>query len=412
MILVTHHSLEEEFMEKQLIEITGNFVSPGERARLVRLCISITGDVDAAEDLVQETLLEAWQHEHVLRDHARRTQWLSGIARNVCLRWLRKRGRDAAHLLDLHADQEAALPDLEDCLADDFDIDIELERKELVELLDRAMALLPPETRTVLIKRYVEESPLAQVADQLGINVSAVAMRLQRGKLALRRILATELRHEIAPYNLQPAVGDWEVTPLWCHYCGMNRLLGKRSPGEGKLLFKCPACSPGIGEVLSYNHLPVLKGVKGFKPLASRLLNWCDSYYWTALRSGSIPCLRCGRVLPVLISRPEDLPDWARTKDESPGLVWNQHERFVTIPCPSCFSSHRTTLEALVLCLPEGRQFLQAHPKIRILPRQQVEVDGHLAIVTRYESITASATLTAISVSETYKVLRIYGGSQ
>src|SRR6266567_3288194 len=74
----------------QLIEISNDLetVLPAERARLVRLCTTITGNGDVAEDLAQETLLEAWRHLHELRDPERRAQWLSGIARNVCLRFL------------------------------------------------------------------------------------------------------------------------------------------------------------------------------------------------------------------------------------------------------------------------------------------------------------------------------------
>ena len=36
-----------------------------ERSRLVGLCARITGDVDIAEDLAQETLLEAWRHQQI-----------------------------------------------------------------------------------------------------------------------------------------------------------------------------------------------------------------------------------------------------------------------------------------------------------------------------------------------------------
>src|SRR6266852_3569152 len=87
-------------MEKQTIEATGTFISPEERARLVKFCARITKNVDAAEDLAQETLLEAWRNEHTLRDAERRGPWLLGIARNICLRWLRTHGRDTAHLIN------------------------------------------------------------------------------------------------------------------------------------------------------------------------------------------------------------------------------------------------------------------------------------------------------------------------
>lgn len=78
------------------IQTTSSFISPQEHARLVRLCATITGSSEAAEDLAQETLLEAWRHLEGLRDPEKRSQWLSGIARNVCLRWKRKQDISAS----------------------------------------------------------------------------------------------------------------------------------------------------------------------------------------------------------------------------------------------------------------------------------------------------------------------------
>ena len=66
----------------------------GERARLVRLCAQLTGDTQAAEDLAQETLVEAWRCLAKLRTPDGLAPWLTAIARNVCLRWGRARGRD------------------------------------------------------------------------------------------------------------------------------------------------------------------------------------------------------------------------------------------------------------------------------------------------------------------------------
>ncbi len=57
-------------MVPDLVNTSGGLETalPFERARLVRLCAKLTGDVDAAEDLAQETLFEAWRHAHKLRD--------------------------------------------------------------------------------------------------------------------------------------------------------------------------------------------------------------------------------------------------------------------------------------------------------------------------------------------------------
>jgi RNA polymerase sigma-70 factor (ECF subfamily) len=171
-----------------------------ERARLVRLCVCLTGNSDAAEDLAQETLVEAWRHAHKLHDPSGREQWLAAIARNVCRRWLRAHGRERARRAYERLDTNAAEP--VDGPADELDVEVDLERHELARLLDRALALLPPVTRQVLIESYVEESPQAEVAARLRLSEGAVAMRLHRGKLALRRVLATELAQEASAYGL------------------------------------------------------------------------------------------------------------------------------------------------------------------------------------------------------------------
>src|SRR5512133_3150087 len=74
-------------------------VLPSEWPRLVRLCAHFTGDRDAAEDLAQETLIEAWRHQDRLYDWQGYSSWLSAIARNLSLRWIRQRGREQARLV-------------------------------------------------------------------------------------------------------------------------------------------------------------------------------------------------------------------------------------------------------------------------------------------------------------------------
>nr|MDQ3823048.1 RNA polymerase sigma factor [Actinomycetota bacterium] len=154
------------------------------RTRLVRLCAAISGDPAAAEDLAQETLLEAWRNTHKLRDADGVDRWLAAIARNVCLRAARRRGR------------ERSTASLQPETAVDDDLEGRLERDELVDLVDRALGLVPPATRDALVQRYVHEAPCAEIGERLGLSEDAVSMRLARGKAVLRRVLAAELRDE------------------------------------------------------------------------------------------------------------------------------------------------------------------------------------------------------------------------
>lgn len=395
-------------MENQISGIAEEFLSPQERARLVALCCKLTGNQDIAEDLAQETLFLAWQHMQELREQDKRAQWIAGIARNVSLRWLRQHGREQARHVHFGEDQGAA--SLEELVADEFDLEIELERRELVNLLDRALALLPDETRSVLIRRYIEESPLAEIAGQLGTNAGAIAMRLQRGKLALRKVLASEMQQEILAYRAAVAVQAWEATSLWCNLCGMHRLLGKKQPERGLLYLKCPACSPG-DEVLSKSDgLAVLKSIKTFKPAYARLGDWCHHYYRQALREGSSVCATCGRRNPTKLSQPEEIRELLWLNHDSPKWVWRQNERLVSVVCSHCQSVNCISLEGLIISLPEGRRFLRAHPRIHQLPYRISEFAGRSSIVTRFESVTDNASFEVISDYETYEVLKIYRG--
>src|SRR3954462_7921954 len=72
---------------------------PSEWPRLVRLCAHFTGDRDSAEDLAQETLIEAWRHQERVYDWQGYSSWLSAIARNLSLRWIRQRRHEQARLV-------------------------------------------------------------------------------------------------------------------------------------------------------------------------------------------------------------------------------------------------------------------------------------------------------------------------
>ncbi len=391
-------------MEKQVATSVINFASgmTGERERLVRLCATLTGDRDAAEDLAQETLIEAWRHRHELHNPEKHFQWLSGIARNVCLRWKRKRGHDLSHLLPSRAQREEIAPPLhalEETLADNTDIEVEIEHKELITLLDKALALLPPETQDIFIKRYVEESSLAEVAAQLGTNPGAIAMRLQRGKLALRRVLTQELNEDLTGYCIDLGKeGIWEESSIWCIFCGQHRLRGKFREERSELLLKCPGCCPNPNSLLSESNLPsVFAGVKGFKPAFSRLAKWSHTHYRAALQNGVVPCINCGRTTAAKIEVVEHMQRW----------IWTINERVLTISCSTCHIHDMAPLEFLVLSLPEGQQFWRTHPRIRILPKQYIERYGRPAIITRIESLTDTACFDVVSDYATYAVLHI-----
>ena len=242
------------------------------------------------------------------------------------------------------------------------------------------MALLPPETREALLAHYLEEAPLAEIAERLGVQASAVAVRLQRGRLALRRVLTTELRDELVMFSAdaESTVG-WEETRLWCAVCGRRRLLGRYDVRGGELWLRCPdAVQP---PTITFSHAVHWKFSAAFGASAgvSRVIAWVGRYYPPNLRARVVPCQRCGRLLPLRFERTAYLPS-------SP----NGNNRGLRHGCPTCKRDCWDSLDGLLLASPEGIAFMRRHPRIRTLPHYEIETEGRAAVVARFESVTES----------------------
>lgn len=351
----------------------GELWHEGERRRLVRLCTAVTGDRDAAEDLAQETLLEAWRHAHKLRDPAGADRWLSAVARNVCRRWARRRGRELA----------LAAAVSEHCLDEAVDVEVELERAELADLLDGALALLPSPTRDVLVQRFVEDRALAEIAARLGVSEDAVAMRLTRGKLLLRRALAAAE---------DPDAG-WVETRSWCSMCGRRRLLMQRDPGAVRM--RCPDCDPDLSVPGSEFRL----SNPGFARLLGDLLRpaaiirhvdgWKRRYFGGGVGRGA--CMRCDRAVAIAQYDAGDRPPLAR--------------RGLYAVCAECGEGVSSSLAGLALAQPAVAEFRRAHPRLRAVPHREVERAGVAAVVVRYEDVRSAAGVDVAFARDTFAAL-------
>lgn len=377
----------------------GDTIAEGaaERARLVRLCAHLTGDAQAAEDLAQETLVEAWRHAHKLHDPRGREPWLRAIARNVCLRWRQRRRHEAGHLAPTEPDADDAPPDRARQAA--ADLEIALERGELADLLDRALALLPPTTRDVLVARYIDESPHGEIAARLGLSESAVKMQVARGKLTLRRVLTTQFPAEARALGVSvPDTAGERETRIWCPICGRGRLVGRFDRGARRFALRCPACTGMFttgGDALWPASLDT---ITGFKPALSRLLAW-GTAYWHGRAGGNIPCQHCGRVVPCRTGRYDDL--------DGADLLAGYYVAYAD--CPSCGPPLQSPLGGIALGLPAGQRFWRAHPRMRTLVEREVEAGGRAALVTRFESVTGGAALDVIFARDTFEVIGIHG---
>ena len=170
-------------------------------------CYQMTGSVQDAEDLVQETLLRAWRAAD--RFDARRASlrtWLYRIATNACLNALaRRRGRPLpSGLVGPSADPEHPLvrgqvetwlqpfPDTLLGAERDDPATVVATREQLRLALIAAWQLLPPRQRAIVILRDVLDFSAAEVAAMLETTPAAANSALQRARARLRALALRE----------------------------------------------------------------------------------------------------------------------------------------------------------------------------------------------------------------------------
>jgi RNA polymerase sigma-70 factor (ECF subfamily) len=375
--------------------------SQADQLWLARYCAYHSGDRDAAEDLAQETLVEAWRNHHKLRDLDKCKPWLAAIARNICQRWGRARGREAARLAAITTPAQPATLDQLDLLPDEIDLERDLERGELIALLDRALALLPNETRDILIAHYAEGLPQAEIAAHLGLTENAIAVRLHRGRRALRQLLDNDLREDIAEYGFVAANADgWSETRMWCPECARSRLLARFDPAQGDLSIRCSTCDNILDNHLVRHHsdLGLFSNLKAYKPALNRVMEWADGYYRGGLETGAARCMACGRPASVKVS------------DATSSLDGPRDLHGVRLFC-SCQTENYCSIAGLALFTTEGRRFWREHPRIHGRPLREVEILGRPATIVSYASLNENAQFDVAFARDTLQILRIHVGT-
>lgn len=330
--------------------------------RLLRLARSQRIAPDAVDDVVQETLLEAWRSLEHLRDEARFAAWLDGICRNVCLRYQRKQGSLRAHETVLKSDNEET--DLFATLADpaSFDPTEELTRHDMLVLLDRALSYLAPESRTVVERHYLAEIPQRELAAQMGLTLSALVARLHRARGQMLHALSHELRAEAAALGLAVVAEDaagWRETRIWCVFCGRRRMQGMFEPmpdGRINLRLRCPGCSSFEIDSLG---LVDLTTARSFLPATKKIIGEIGHFFTAAMAAGgACRCWICGRPTELRVVREHGL-------SPQTGLL-------SSCGCLRLFASVPT----LYGSLPAVRDFLFSADRVTIEPEAEAGYAG------------------------------------
>jgi RNA polymerase sigma-70 factor (ECF subfamily) len=366
-----------------------------ERPRLARLCRQLTQNADAAEDLTQETLLEAWRLRDRLRDPAGLGAWLAAIARNVCLRWLRAQGRERGRLTlvsSLEGADDFAATTPEERLLDAADDPLaEVERAEVAALLERALATLPATTRALTLASA--ELSTAELAQRFQLSEGAARVRLHRGRQALRLALSGALRPEAEALDLAlPAAPNWTVSRIYCPFCGVGRLRYRVDRATGEFAFHCTGPCEGTAVAGCSVNEPLLRQVRSPKSLVTRHCLGLAVAYREALAGAPQRC-ECGGVVTFRARFPEDGID---------GTPYG-----ILGVCSRCDHGDDSTAWHLALDTVEAQRFWRRYPRMRALPITLVERENRPALVTGFAAFDGAARLDIVSDAHTYALLHI-----
>lgn len=167
--------------------------------RLYRVCLRMVGNRDDAAEVCQEAMLKIVQNIGSYRGDAKLTTWMTRIAMNESLTHLRRgKLRRTVSLDDDHTsgghssggggDQAAGLRAR---LADEREPDPaqRVQTNEQLRLLERALAMLEPQFRCVLVLRDIDGMDYQQIGKAMDLNLGTVKSRLFRARLALRQAM-------------------------------------------------------------------------------------------------------------------------------------------------------------------------------------------------------------------------------
>ena len=156
---------------------------------IYRLALKMLGDAQDAEDVLQNTFLQAFRHLAGFEGRSSLSTWLYRIAANEALMLLRKRRPETTLTDSLPEEPDAPDEPVEFsercCLPEE-----ELLSAEARRHLDEAIRRLPESLRVVFLLRDIEGLSIQETAEALNLSETAVKTRLLRARLRLRETLS------------------------------------------------------------------------------------------------------------------------------------------------------------------------------------------------------------------------------
>jgi RNA polymerase sigma-70 factor, ECF subfamily len=146
--------------------------------RLRAFAVSLSGSVDRADDLVQETLLRAWSHLDSFEPGSNMSAWLFTILRNLFRSEYRKRRREVEDADGVYSERLSSMP----------------EQTGHIEMREfrTALSQLPEDQREALILVGASGFAYDEAAQICNCAVGTIKSRVHRARTHLAKILALD----------------------------------------------------------------------------------------------------------------------------------------------------------------------------------------------------------------------------
>jgi RNA polymerase sigma-70 factor (ECF subfamily) len=152
--------------------------------QIYRTAMAVTGDHDAAEDILQDCFLRVHQYAHRINTSLPLPPWLYRVTVNLCYTWTRKHKRSKFPLEDFIERLVTPSTQAPDMYA---------ERAELVDKIREAVDTLPVNQRVVVGLYYANNLNLQEIAEILDCPVGTVKSRLFHAREKLRTQLGPSI---------------------------------------------------------------------------------------------------------------------------------------------------------------------------------------------------------------------------
>ena len=166
----------------ELVERQNRFVSEHLRRIFIQI-YRIVGNVADAQDLTQEAFIKALQRQDQFKDELKAAHWLSRIATNTAIDFLRRNGRVSVLRDRRGARSPRRRAPKSFCL-----------RSEHRDYLEDGLRLLTPRERAALMLRDVEGLPAEEVAKRLDCSKATVRSHIANARTKFRRYMERRKR--------------------------------------------------------------------------------------------------------------------------------------------------------------------------------------------------------------------------